>query len=95
MTYTFGSTRPATFKGQEITAPVFVLNTKNAYVGFRAFARRPEGDYVEVLEYAQEQMWVDGTNEGAWSASTYETSDQAFRDAYRAYRWLNNQRAAA
>jgi hypothetical protein len=93
MAYILGNT----FKSDKYTKAVVVLNTGNPYVGFRAFARNEATDrYTEVLEYAQEQMWVDGTNEGAWSASTFETSKDAFEMAWKAHRHINkNQRVAA
>lgn len=82
--------------GAEINFPKFsgkvgVLNTKNAYVGFRAFARNEKtGTYREVLGLSKEEgCWVDGGFEGSYFAHTHDTKDQAAKLAWRAYRWLN------
>lgn len=76
-----------------ITGEVAVLNTKNAYTGWRAFARNEKtGEYVEVFESCQESQYVQGVNQGFWFRSTHETRDAAWDYASKAYRWINKKK---
>jgi hypothetical protein len=84
MTYTLGNIiNFSTF----FTAPVGVKNT-GPIGGWRAFARRKDGKYHEVLQTYQEDGWVDGTNEGFWGTSTWDTREEALKAAQSAYRRL-------
>lgn len=69
---------------------VGVIDSKDAILGVRAFCRDEKtGMYREVLGCSQEQEWVDGTNEGGWFHHTWDGKDEAFKQAWKAYRWLN------
>lgn len=85
MAYELGET----YTNQGWTSQIAVVNTGNPYVGYRAFARNKDGDYNEVFDLGQEQLWVDGTNQGAWTRGTHETRESAIDKASAAYRWLN------
>jgi len=85
-----------TFK--TFTGKVGIQDTKNAYVGFRAFARiEKTGAYREVLGSSREEgsdLWVQGEYQGAYITHTHDTKDEANRLAWKAYRWLNKGVAA-
>lgn len=85
MAYTLGGIIKFSDK---FTAPVGVKN-EGEIGGFRAFARRKDGKYQEILQTYQEDGWVDGTNEGAWGTSTWDTRDEALKAARSAHRYLN------
>lgn len=85
MAYTLGGIIKFSNK---FSAPVGVKN-EGEIGGFRAFARRPDGNYNEVFQTYQESGWVDGTNEGAWGTSTWDTKEEALKAARNAYRHLN------
>lgn len=70
---------------------VGVLDTKNAYTGFRAFARNEKtGTYREVFGVSKEEgAYVDGSFQGFSFRHTHETKAEAFALANKAYRWLN------
>ena len=71
------------------TGQIIVRNTKNAYVGFRAFARAKNGCYREVFGVSSNTEWVDGCDQGGYFHHTHETQAEAIKLASKAYRWLN------
>jgi hypothetical protein len=75
------------------TSAVLVRVSKDPVVreieGFKAWARAKDGGYVRVYLTSQESGWVDGTNEGAWSETNFDTQEQALSFARSAHRHLN------
>ena len=86
MAYELGGT----FRYDHWTMPIVTIDTKNAYTGFRAFARdEATGDYREVFELYQESQFVQGVNQGFWNRCTHENRDDAKHFASVAYRAMN------
>jgi hypothetical protein len=71
------------------TAPIGIKNPANAYDGFRAYARRKDGKYQEVLSVWQESGWVQGINEGAFNSGPFDTKEEAAKAAKKAHQYLN------
>ncbi|AGR47863.1 hypothetical protein PHIM7_161 [Sinorhizobium phage phiM7] len=86
MAYELGGT----FNYDHWTMPIVTIDTKNVYTGFRAFARNEAtGDYREVFQLVQEQLFVQGVNQGACYRATHDTREEAKKFASQAYYRMN------
>ena len=77
------------FISNRFSGAIVWKNTKSIE-GVLAWARdRRTGEYVRVYEIGQENEWIQGINEGAWTRGNFETIEAAKEMASRAYRYLN------
>ena len=84
-------TRGGSFK-TSISTKIGFIESGSAILGVRAFARDEQtGRYIEILESSQEQLWVDGQNQGAHRVGPWETREEAARMAMSAYRKINGR----